>query len=354
MATEKLSPTKQRWWLRFSLRSFFIVFTGVAFLLLFWVLRIEKERRAVKQIEEVGGSVFFEHEVDYASQEFETRYSKFIDSLFVMGKFSNVSIVSFPDPQVSGGFDLVTKKTITKETLKVISSLSTITGLKFYDYPLKLENLHYLSSLKSLKTLQFYCSPDTQSSDCIALDHLGEIASLQGLAIGGLPDVRGKLGFLEDLSNLRTLDILTINLGLDDLKAIGTLTQLDQLVLSGISNCESGLYHLANLSKLSHLDLGTEAIRSNSFNQFKSLKNLRYLKFCPAKIDDALIVFLESLPNLRYLELSCNQVDEQGLQKLHAALPECHITPASDMNSEEFWEEEGVKGGFAGQRGREL
>ena len=119
-----------------------------------------------------------------------------------------------------------------------------------------------------------------------------------------------------------------------ELKIIGTMTQLEELLISDISFDESGLTHLADLKELRYLDIGKAPVAPESIVQLEKLKKLRLLVICPTAIDDTFIVALKSLSGLRYLNLTCEQFDEQRLQELHAALPGCRITPGGNMTDD--------------------
>ncbi len=334
------SPSQhRRYWARFSLRTLLIIFTSIILLLSFWNYWIVKENRAVKQIEQAGGRAWYEHELNLVvPEELESRRTKLVRNLIIKCGFSAVRLIKFPGARTLGVRSVAKHRPIEEKTLKAVSSLSTTTALEFCDIPLRLEGLHYLKSLRELKLLQFHCSSDTQPSDCFALDQLGGMTSLQSLAVTGLPDVRGQLDFLRKLENLRSLEIRAARLGTESLKIIGTLTQLEELLISEISLDESGLTHLADLKELRYLDIGKAPVAPESIVQLEKLKKLRCLVICPTAINDTFIVALKSLSGLRYLDLTCEQFDEQRLQELHAALPDCRITPGSNM-TDDFLEE---------------
>ena len=65
-------PPKKRRWLRYSLRSSFIVLTIGCLLLGYWVYRAERQKAVVKWVEQNGGWVWYDFQLDAMRDAFRT------------------------------------------------------------------------------------------------------------------------------------------------------------------------------------------------------------------------------------------------------------------------------------------
>jgi hypothetical protein len=106
---------------------------------------------------------------------------------------------------------------------------------------------------------------------------------------------------LEQLSQIRYLDISDNELRDTHLQGVKTLVQLQRLYLSETMITDRGLKALAGMRKLKQLDVSR------------------------TDITDAGLEVLRQLTNLELLDLSSTRVTGEGVQKLQEALPNCKI-----------------------------
>ena len=163
--------------------------------------------------------------------------------------------------------------------------------------------------------------------------HLKGLDQLQYLD-GGDKHADADLVHLKELTSLQTLllgqnNTQVTNTGLQHLAA---LTKLETLSLMDTSITDDGLDHLKSLKKLKHLDVSGTLKQVNITDRglvhLKGLTNLQTLNlnFC-RQITDAGLVHLKGLTNLQLLYLSAfvPKVTDAGVAELKKALPKCQI-----------------------------
>ncbi len=112
-----------------------------------------------------------------------------------------------------------------------------------------------------------------------------------------------------------------------DLEFVGRLPSLSTLHLWQSSVTDEGIAHLAGMPNLMHISLGDTAITSESIRTLSQLPKLShlYLSGCAGITDDAIPYFIEA-KSLRGMTIDRTGMTEEGIMRLHAALPECTIT----------------------------
>ena len=118
-----------------------------------------------------------------------------------------------------------------------------------------------------------------------------------------------------------------------DMERLGELTSLEVLDLGGripVSTqiTDKGLWHLRELTNLTHLDLGRwYLITDDGLSHLAGLTKLKTLDLQDTKITDAGLEHLGGLTSLRSLDLYNTKVTDEGVKKLQMALPNCNIRP---------------------------
>jgi hypothetical protein len=160
-----------------------------------------------------------------------------------------------------------------------------------------LRGLHAVERLHLLLGLQMDNDANTPAANCLAA--LGELENLRELAVsyGGRVGPRNVLA-LKHLTHLRTLGLSDRHLSDDVLDAIGQLTSLEVLLLSGEEGTgnhfdESAVRHLAGLRRLRVLDIGNSPL-----------------------VGDAAVAVLGGFPLLEKLDLSHTGVTADGVSHL--------------------------------------
>jgi hypothetical protein len=131
---------------------------------------------------------------------------------------------------------------------------------------------------------------------------VGNLKSLQGLFLTGVPVADSDLVNLKNLTTLRVLclddDTSVTDAGLVNLQGLKTL---NVLYLRGAPVTDAGLANLKALTALQHLDLSY------------------------TYVTDAGLVNLKGLTALRQLNLSHTEVTNAGVAKLQSSLPKCKV-----------------------------
>ena len=152
----------------------------------------------------------------------------------------------------------------------------------------------------------------------LGLDNLQKFRSLR-LSIKKLSFENQDSRFLEQLTNLNSLDLQANDIGSRGLQAIKLLTNLSFLDLGnnelGLESPNS-LKQLTSLVKLKTLNLRLNKLGSKHMNSFKTLTNVTSLDLHYNWIGGKGIQRLTSLKNLTLLDLTGNLIGKEGAQFL--------------------------------------
>lgn len=132
---------------------------------------------------------------------------------------------------------------------------------------------------------------------------------------------------IANLTSLKSLDLGT-HAGVSNagLAYLSELKNLRALNLLGTSVTDDGLAHLARLTGLCVLWLAKTKITGAGLAHLAGLKSLRMLGLSGTAISDADLFHLKTLSNLEYLALDSTQVTGEGVEELKKALPDCEIS----------------------------
>jgi hypothetical protein len=94
---------------------------------------------------------------------------------------------------------------------------------------------------------------------------------------------------------------------------------------------DSGLAAIASWKDLNYLGIQSNLLTDGSLVHFRDLKKLERLELIGSQITDTGLNELAGLKNLKLLILNCcTNLSQSGIQKLQAALPNCHIQWSAD------------------------
>jgi hypothetical protein len=111
----------------------------------------------------------------------------------------------------------------------------------------------------------------------------------------------------------------------DLLKAIGGLSEVRRLELSGWSITNQGLAHLNRLKHLEELGVHSSPVTPLTCNLAdpSALHRLKQLAITNENVTDAALQHFKRLPNLELLVLSDTSVTPAGVRQLQRAIPDC-------------------------------
>jgi Leucine-rich repeat (LRR) protein len=288
--------SKRRRWLRFSLRSCFILITILAAVMA-WVghERIQS-RYELKITERLTAHGL---EVDLVGPFDDETRSRDGQAWWrtLLGKILGLRI-----KQVSARG-------------KSIKDLTPVTEFKdlqrLYISDTEIGDFTPLCELKDLRDLEIV---GTQLSDLTPLTDLLELTEL---------NLRGnQVSDLRPLAKLRKLDTFTLaeELVID----LGPLSELDQLIMLNLENC-SELRDIGPLAGCRNLyNVSLDRTKVTDLTPLAGLMKLHHLQLNETPVTD--LSPLAGLKNLERLHLDGTQVSNQQVEALQQALPNCYIT----------------------------
>jgi hypothetical protein len=255
----------QRRWLRFSLRTVFLLVTFYCGWLAFLTLRAREQHRAVDRIEQLHGAVAYGFEID-AEGNWKRNAQPLVPA-WIRGRmgedyFRRVAIVNFhenADP--------------TDDDLCIFSELSDVQQLSFSNCRRITDaGLSHLSGLGLLKILVL----DGTSVRGTGLRYLLPLGQLEGLTFSSTPLSDEGLENLADMPNLKWLHLNDTNISDDGLRRLATSRSLQSLQLVNTRVTDVGLKHLESLHGLNSVLLrGTKTTPEGRATLRKALPNCR-------------------------------------------------------------------------------
>jgi len=166
------------------------------------------------------------------------------------------------------------------------------------------EEYRYLTTLPALEKLDFM---ENEVGDDVMV-HVGKIETLTHLTFGDhlITDAG-----LKHLANLKKLTYL--NVCWPDKKRGGTIS-------------DKGLEEIAKVSSLETLDLRATQITDAGLSKLQGLSKLKELKLGNTAITDQGLANLQSIKSLTKVNLfNCKAVTAKGIADLKKALPDCQV-----------------------------
>jgi hypothetical protein len=242
MSAPETRPKQKRRWLRFGLRSFFILLTIGCLLLGYWVYRAERQRAVVKWVAQKGGSVNYRFEFGPDGRLDDDLQPPLLNGMPGPDYFSPVIVVSLHGKHIDD-----------------VAPLSQLDELEraYLEYT-AVSDVSPLADLPELTELFL------GGTDVADLRPLAGNTRLQRLHLGftNVTDVAP----LAHVESLRTLDLEHTNV--TDISPLANLAHLEELYLSG-SNVR-GVTPLEQMSSLRTVGASDTQITSS---QFQALAN---------------------------------------------------------------------------------
>jgi hypothetical protein len=277
-----LGLPSHRPWLRFSLRGVLICIVIVAVLICIPINRANKQRSAVKKIQQLGGQVTYDFE---RTGKLEPSAPAWLRKLIGEDYFRTVDTVHLSNPE------------ITDDDLDCLSGLPDVTYLSILSPKVTDAGLARLDALTNLTNLQIHGPNFTDA----ALAHVRQHPNLVAFYADNTKITDAGLAELAMLRNLRSL----------------------QLACSQIT--DAGLDHLQQLTGLLALNLDHTEITDAGLQKLAKLTSLQDLEVNDTQITNAGLQHLLSLQNLKFVGLNGTQTTREGIQQLRAQMPQLNI-----------------------------
>jgi hypothetical protein len=218
-------------WLRFSLRTLFILVTLFAAWLGLKVHQARRQQAGVKAIQELGGWVYYD--------------VQFIEGGGARPDVDLSKVSSVPDW-------LLTR--LGEDFFHDVAAIDMVAEL--FDLSAD-EVMPHLSAFPRLRRLLLMSAGGATDE---SLRAIGQLPNLEKLYIGRGPTVTdaGVL-HLRKLHKLKSVELYSVNITDESLRVFGTMRQLEGLYLSGVEEThitDTGLEHLHGMKKLRTLSLG--------------------------------------------------------------------------------------------------
>jgi hypothetical protein len=276
-----------RRWMRFQLRTLFVLVTIAAVWLGLTMKQLRDRERAVSRILEFGGAVGYNYQFDpdhNYKQSAAPPGPQWLRTLF--GPQCNVRVV-LVELDLEGG------SRATDQDLELLLNFPDLRALEWGNSPITDEGLRHIGRLKRLESLAL--------KDCTALTD-------EGLS---------QLGSLQQLTNLSLVRCRMNGSGLRHL----TPLPIQVLSLNYTPVTDDNLGVVATWSGMTNLTLQGTKLTDRALVNFRELKKLRELDLNRTVVSDGGLVHLTGLANLSHLLLSRTEVTDEGVDKLKRSLP---------------------------------
>ena len=268
------STKRRRPWLSFSLRGLLLLVLVLAVLCGWKMNQVNRQRRAIESIRELGGAVHFNTSPYFKDLEKQNRF----------------------EPP---------------------SWLRRLCGDDFFDYVVgvRLGGKHVddISFIADLTMIQDLNLNGTNVSELAPLEHLTNLRKLDlmNTAVHDLSPIR----------NLSRLEVLSLEFAkVSDLEPLTELTNLQ--ALSAVGTPVSDLSPLSNMTRLKELKL-FYCPQVRNVEPLSGLTALGYLDLSDTQVSD--VEPLSQLTGLGFLSLSRTNVSLEDSQDLRSRLPGCRI-----------------------------
>ena len=282
------------------------------------VADVDRDRRAARWVQSVGGSV----------------------GLMVDGTYASVGPNDeLPEqPFDVTGVGLADNPAVTDAGLANLAGLSDLGYLDLAGTPTTDAGLAYLADLPSLRYLML---ARTAVSDA-GMHHVGKLNGLTFLALHATNVTDRGLERLAGLANLQVLNLTGTQVGDDELRPLESLRELRVLLVFSQPVSDADLPQLLKLEKLEFLGLGVGPgyVTAATLGDLGKLPNLRALSLGGLNWTTKEVEALAKLPHLRELYLTyvvAPDTAEPDYAAVQAALPNCHIETGQEAAIEAYF-----------------
>ena len=241
----------RRRWPRFGIRFLMLVVTLSAIWLAVSSNRARSQKKAVNQVEQLGGQLAFDYQFD-ANMNWK-RDPKLPAPVWLIDLVGEdyartVNIVNF-----DVGSDPTNDDLAIVERFSDLKQLSLANRTKISD-----DGLRHLAGMYDLEVLVL----SGTNVEGEGLRHLRHCQSITGLTLDRTPLTDEGLKHVARLANLQWLHLSGTHITDQGLLHLASLGKLEYLELRGTAVTDEGLKHLFELKSLKHVDLGGTKVTS--------------------------------------------------------------------------------------------
>jgi hypothetical protein len=299
-------PPKRRW-LRFSLRTLFVLVTIVGGWIGWQMNAARRQKQAVEALERAGANINYDYQQKFGPPSIPIPQS--VPGIKPPSHYFDPN-VALPGPswlRASLGDDYFTN----------VVSLG-------FDQHVSVDPsvLHVLSYLPRVSSLSIVEGKDIRDDD------LGGFAELSELEYLDIKQSKLNGSFLALLRRPERMVLLSFpDSEFDDsaMEYLEAMPNLERLYLNSTRITDRGLVHLQNLVRLEILSLWETKIADEGVVHLRGLKNLKYLGLSHTDISDDSVEPLAEIQSLTVLEVLGTKITREGVRKLRAALPNARV-----------------------------
>jgi beta-lactamase regulating signal transducer with metallopeptidase domain/Leucine-rich repeat (LRR) protein len=208
---------------------------------------------------------------------------------------------------------------ISDEGLKHLQGLKNLTFLALNNCKITDEGLNYLKNMTALEGLQLTQTKITDKG----LAKLKNFTRLKSLLIGYTNITDEGLEHLQTLTSLEIIWINSTPITDQGIAYLGNMKNLKELYASRTKITDAGLAHLKDLRMFRHLTIS--GIGDGGIQHLSKLPALEMIQILDAQVTKASIPYFKKMGSIKEVLLSGDKVDDDLLNALRTALPNCKI-----------------------------
>lgn len=301
------NPKPRCHWLRFSLRSLFLLVTAFTVALGWKLNRVHNQRIAVAEVERLYGQVQYDYQTG-PTRNTVPPGPKWFKALLGDDFFAEVTriyVYSAPEP-------------FSDQTIERLSRLPTVKCLKLHPFEISANGLAYLARMQSLERLSL-CLAAVTGAD---LAQLKKLKRLKHLDIRLLSNVANPIvtdDFIADIAalpSLKTLHFESDAVTDDGIARLSQISDLQELSINSARITDAGLEHLKRMKHLKYLMVSGPQFSTVGISHLARLTQLQLLRLDSIKLDDAGFAQIAKLQQLAVFSLSNMPIDEAYLERI--------------------------------------
>ncbi|MEX0714837.1 MAG: hypothetical protein WD278_21095 [Pirellulales bacterium] len=295
---------------QFSLRGLLFALTAVGGWLGTHVNRVKNQREAVAELKKVNGLLAYEYQLGPAN-------SPLFDDVY--GGFGPGWSSMTQGPTEPFGPKAL-HRFLGEDFFNDVVNVALIGDTRDHHLP----PLRKLARLEALQLAKHHPCGANNLTD----RGLGQLCGMKALRIlhiwKATRVTNSGLAELRRLTKLEELVIECPNLTDEGINRLSSLHNLRRLSIISDRVTDAGIRHLTTLGNLWELHLTSSRIEGTGLPHLERMKNLRALGI-RAPITDAMLAHLHEQPNLQVIHVDSDDITDQGVVQLEAALPDCTI-----------------------------